>query len=100
MNYYYANSDERALLTAGLRDLADFLDRNPQVPAPRWADLLVFPPRGTDAEMFREVDAHRRADRRDRQRRRRPGRPLRRRPLLRPRPVPHGRHPGSRPGRP
>jgi hypothetical protein len=56
MNYYYANPDQRALLTAGLRELADFLDRHPQVPAPPWADLLVFPPPGTDAEMFREVD--------------------------------------------
>jgi hypothetical protein len=56
MNYYYANPDQRALLTVGLREIADFLDQNPQVPAPPWADLLVFPPRGTDAEMFRQVD--------------------------------------------
>ena len=41
---YYANSEERAGLIAGLRDLAQFLDQNPDVPAPRWADLLVFPP--------------------------------------------------------
>jgi hypothetical protein len=53
---YYANNPERARLIAGLRDLAEFLDQNPQVPAPRYADLLVFPPRGTDAEMFAEVD--------------------------------------------
>jgi len=53
---YYADNQERARLIAGLRDLAEFLDRNPQVPAPRYADLLVFPPRGTDAEMFAEVD--------------------------------------------
>jgi hypothetical protein len=54
---HYANDQERSRLIAGLRDLAEFLDRNPQVPAPRYADLLVFPPRGTDAEMFAEVDA-------------------------------------------
>lgn len=54
---YHANSEERRRLTAGLRELADFLDQNPQVPAPRRADLLVFPPDGTDAEMFAEVDA-------------------------------------------
>lgn len=54
---YYANSAERAGLIAGLRDLAEFLDRHPDVPAPRWTDLLVFPPVGSDAEMFAEIDA-------------------------------------------
>jgi hypothetical protein len=53
---YYANSEERAGLIAGLRDLAQFLDQNPDVPAPRWTDLLVFPPVGSNAEMFAEVD--------------------------------------------
>jgi hypothetical protein len=53
---YLANSEERRRLTAGLRELADFLDLNPQVPAPRRAGLLVFPPDGSDAEMFAEVD--------------------------------------------
>ena len=41
---YYANYEERAELIAGLRELAVFLDRNPQVPAPRFTDLFVFPP--------------------------------------------------------
>jgi hypothetical protein len=54
---YYANNEERVRLIAGLRELAEFLDRNPQVPAPPYADLLVFPPTGTDAEMFAEIDA-------------------------------------------
>jgi hypothetical protein len=53
---YHANSEERRRLTTGLRELADFLDHNPQIPAPRRADLLVFPPDGSDAEMFAEVD--------------------------------------------
>jgi hypothetical protein len=53
---YYANSEERAELIAGLRALADFLDQNSQIPAPRFADLLVFPPNGSDAEMFAEID--------------------------------------------
>lgn len=53
---YYANDQERVRLIAGLRDLAEFLAQNPQVPAPRYADLHVFPSRGTDAEMFAEVD--------------------------------------------
>ncbi|HEV3381094.1 MAG TPA: hypothetical protein VG142_08965 [Trebonia sp.] len=54
---YYANSEERDRLIAGLRELAEFLDQNPQVPAPRSADLLVFPPNVSDAEMFAEIDA-------------------------------------------
>ena len=54
---YHANPEERRRLTAGLRELADFLDQNPRVPAPRRADLFVFPPDGSDDEMFAEVDA-------------------------------------------
>ena len=53
---YYANSEERDRLIAGLRALADFLDENRQVPAPRYTDLFVFPSRRTDAEMFAEID--------------------------------------------
>ena len=53
---YYANDEERVRLIAGLRDLADFLDQNPDVPAPWRADLLVFPPEASDAEMFAEID--------------------------------------------
>jgi hypothetical protein len=53
---YYANPDERRRLTAGLREVADFLDQHPHVPAPRHTDLLVFPAGKTDAEMFAEID--------------------------------------------
>ena len=53
---YYANDEERVRLIAGLRDLAEFLDQNPQVPAPSHADLFVFSPKGSDAEMFTEID--------------------------------------------
>jgi hypothetical protein len=53
----YASNEKRAWLIAGLRDLAEFLDRNPTVPAPYRADMLVFPPVGSDAEMFAEIDA-------------------------------------------
>ena len=53
---YHANSEERGRLTAGLRELADFLDQNPEVPAPWRADVIVFPAKGTDAEMFAEID--------------------------------------------
>jgi hypothetical protein len=54
---YYANDEERARLIAGLRDIAEFFDQNPQVPAPSYVDLFVFPPTGSDAEMFAEIDA-------------------------------------------
>ena len=53
---YYANDEERVRLIAGLRDLADFLDQNPEVPAPWGADMLVFPTEASDAEMFAEID--------------------------------------------
>ena len=53
---YYANDEQRVRLVAGLRDLADFLDQNPDVPVPWRADLLVFPPEASDAEMFAEID--------------------------------------------
>jgi hypothetical protein len=53
---FYANPEERVRLIAGLRSLAEFLDQNPEVPAPSRADLLVFPPRGSDVEMFAEID--------------------------------------------
>jgi hypothetical protein len=53
---YYANEEQRTRLIAGLRELADFLDQNPEVPMPWRADVLVFPPEGSDAEMFAEID--------------------------------------------
>jgi hypothetical protein len=40
----YANSTERAALVSGLRALADFMERNPDVPAPKYTDVYVFPP--------------------------------------------------------
>jgi hypothetical protein len=52
----YASLKERIGLVAGLRDLADFLEENPEVPAPPRADMLVFPPAGTDTEMKAEID--------------------------------------------
>jgi hypothetical protein len=53
---YYANAGERSLLIAGLRALATYLQDNPDVPAPRWADILVFPPDGTDGDRRAEID--------------------------------------------
>jgi hypothetical protein len=52
----YANADERGRLIAGLRALAAFLQDHPYVPAPRWADVYVFPPRGADEQMRAEID--------------------------------------------
>jgi hypothetical protein len=53
----YSNAEERGSLIVGLRELADFLERNPKVPAPRWADVMVFPPHSTDIEMKAAIDA-------------------------------------------
>jgi hypothetical protein len=52
----YANAGERGSLIAGLRALARFLEGNPDVPAPCWADVIVFPPGSTDREAQAEVD--------------------------------------------
>ena len=52
----YANADERRRLIDGFRALAAFLRDHPDVPAPRWADIYVFPPRGADEQMRAEID--------------------------------------------
>jgi hypothetical protein len=52
----YANAKERRSLIAGLRDLANFLEKNPRVPSPRWTDVLVFPSASTDEAERDEVD--------------------------------------------
>jgi hypothetical protein len=48
------DSAARELFIAGPRELADFLDRNPHVPAPCRADVFVFPADADDTEMFAE----------------------------------------------
>ena len=53
----HADAEERSRLITGLRDLADFLETRPEVPAPRWADVFVFPSSTTDDEMKHEIDA-------------------------------------------
>jgi len=52
----YANATERQALISGLRELADFLDSNRDVPAPAYADFLVFPPAGSEDGKRREID--------------------------------------------
>ena len=53
---FYADTGQRARLIAGLRGLAVFLEANPDVPAPLYADVLVFPSDGSDAERRAEID--------------------------------------------
>jgi hypothetical protein len=53
---YYGNDEERVWLIAGLRDLANFLDQNPDVPVPWRPEVLVFPTEASDSEMFAEID--------------------------------------------
>jgi hypothetical protein len=52
----YASEIERQAIISGLRELADFLEENPEVPAPKYADVRVFPPRASDAENQSEID--------------------------------------------
>ena len=52
----YASATERQALISGLRELAGFLESNPDVPAPACIDFLVFPPCASDGERRREVD--------------------------------------------
>jgi hypothetical protein len=52
----YANLVERSDLISGLRALADFLEGNPEIPAPFSADVLVFPPGVSDEDGRAEID--------------------------------------------
>jgi hypothetical protein len=53
----YANASERIRFVAGLRALAEFLESNPEVPAP-WGGTTVhvFPPNGSNEERRAEID--------------------------------------------
>jgi hypothetical protein len=53
----YAGPDERAALIDGFRALADYLESNPKVPAPSYADVYTFPPDGECDGMRADVDA-------------------------------------------
>lgn len=53
----YADFTKRAAIVGGLRSLADYLESNPEVPAPIYSDVLTFPPDGDWAEMRAEIDA-------------------------------------------
>jgi len=53
----YSDPRQRDQFIAGLLDLAVFLEADPDVPAPLYTDVLVFPSGGTDAERRAEIDA-------------------------------------------
>ena len=52
----YAGNSERAALIGGFRELADYLESNPDVPAPGYSDVLAFPPDGECTGMRAEID--------------------------------------------
>lgn len=53
---YYANRAERLDLIAGLIALAKYLEENDEVPAPKWADVMLFPDESSDDAARSEVD--------------------------------------------
>jgi hypothetical protein len=53
----YAGPDERAALINGFRALADYLDSNPNVPAPSHADVYTFPTDGECGGMRADIEA-------------------------------------------
>jgi hypothetical protein len=53
----YADADDRAALIAGFRALADYLEANPDVPAPSYTDVYTFPPDGECDQTRAEIDA-------------------------------------------
>ncbi len=52
----HANVIERKAIIFGLRELAGFLESNPDVPVPAYTDLLVFPSSASDDGKRREID--------------------------------------------
>lgn len=53
----YASPEERAALIGGFRALADYLESNPDVPAPGSTDVYTFPANRACAEMRAEIDS-------------------------------------------
>jgi len=53
----HADSTERAALISGLRALADYLESNPEVPAPAYPVMHTFPSADDWARMRAEIDA-------------------------------------------
>jgi hypothetical protein len=53
----YADSTERAALISGLRGQADYLESNPEMPAPSYSTTHTFPPDGGWTIMHAEIDS-------------------------------------------
>ena len=53
----HADSTERAALISGLRSLADYLESDPEVPAPICPVVHTFPMADNWAQMRAEIDA-------------------------------------------
>lgn len=56
MSFYSANATERADMVRGLRELADFLDANPECPAPVRLDIQLSTYGETMADRMESVD--------------------------------------------
>jgi len=52
----YSDPAERAELISGFRALADYLESNPEVPAPGYSAVYTFPPDGDWPAMRAEID--------------------------------------------
>jgi hypothetical protein len=53
----HADSTVRAAIISGLRELADYLESNPEVPAPAYPVVHTFPPADDWLQMRAEIDA-------------------------------------------
>lgn len=53
----HADSTQRAAIISGFRALADYLESNPEVPAPAYPVVHTFPPVGDWPQMCAEIDA-------------------------------------------
>lgn len=53
----YSDPAERAAFISGLRALADYLESTPQMPAPAYPVIYMFPSSGEWAVMRSEIDA-------------------------------------------
>jgi hypothetical protein len=51
----YSDPTERATLISGFRELADYLESNPEVPAPSYPVIYTFPPDGDWPAMRAEI---------------------------------------------
>jgi len=52
-----ADSTVRAAIISGFRELADYLESNPEVPAPAYPVVHIFPTAGDWPQMRAEIDA-------------------------------------------